>query len=275
LVSQYEFEGIFNDMILWPGVCYCAHCTARFRKEHHAEPPRIVDWNDPLWRTFQAARERWLYEFADDFTKAVKSLRPITVEHQFATVFSSWTAGVPLTMGTQTMDSVGGDFYGGVAQFSLACKALNSLNRVRPFEFMTSRTNDLTDFVTIKPYEQLRTESFLPTIHSGALLTIDALNPEGTINHKVYEVLGRINDERKAYEPFLGGKLLADVAIYTTRNRCTTLRRMAFPSTNCPRPGTFLISRESWGRPGSFAGRTFHLVWSQTQHWTSFRTTER
>jgi hypothetical protein len=214
LVSNYEFEGIFNDMIIWPGVCYCPYCTARFREEHNAEPPRIVDWNDPLWRTFQAARERWLYEFANDFTKTVKSIRAINVEHQFATVFSSWKAGVPLVMGTETMDSVGGDFYGGVGQFSLACKAFNSLNRVRPFEFMTSRTDDLEDFVTIKPVDQLRTESFLPSIYSGALLTIDAFNPEGTINHKVYEILGEINRERAPYEPFLGGKLLGDVAVY-------------------------------------------------------------
>jgi hypothetical protein len=34
LVSQYEFEGIFNDMIIWPGICYCASCTARFWKEY-------------------------------------------------------------------------------------------------------------------------------------------------------------------------------------------------------------------------------------------------
>lgn len=214
LVSNYDFEGIFNDMIIWPGVCYCQHCIVRFWKEHKAEPPRVVDWDDPLWRTFQAAREHWLFEFADEFTKAVKGIRPITVEHQFATIFSNWQAGVPLRMGTEACDSVGGDFYGGVSQFSLACKAFQSLNRTRPFEFMTSRTTSLVDFVTIKPIHQLRAESFLPSIYSAALLTIDAINPDGTINHQVYDVLGKINRERAVYEPFLGGSLLADVAIY-------------------------------------------------------------
>ena len=214
LVSNYDFEGIFNDMIIWPGVCYCPYCTTRFRKEHNAEPPRIVDWDDPAWRTFQAARERWLFEFADEFTKAVKNIRPILVEHQFSTIFSDWRAGIPLRMGTEACDSVGGDFYGGPPQFSLACKAFNSLNRVRPFEFMTSRTNDLTDFVTIKPMDEWRIESFVPTIHSGAALTIDAINPDGTINHQVYEYLAKLNAERAPYEPFLGGSLLGDVAIY-------------------------------------------------------------
>jgi hypothetical protein len=46
------------------------------------------------------------------------------------------------------------------------------------------------------------------------LLTIDAINPDGTINHNVYELLGKINRERAPYEPFLGGSLMADVAIY-------------------------------------------------------------
>ena len=214
LVSRYDFEAMFNDMILWPGVCYCPYCITRFRKEHNAEPPRIVDWDDPLWRTFQAARERWLFEFADEFTKAVKSIRPIHMEHQFSTIFSSWTAGFPLKVGTQTCDATGGDFYGGPGQFSLACKAFNSLSRVRPFELHTTLTQDAEDFVTVKSMDEWRVECFVPTIHSGAGLTIDGANPDGSINHQLYEWLAKVNAERAPYEPFLGGKLLGDVAVY-------------------------------------------------------------
>ncbi len=213
LVSNYDFEGIFNDMILWPGVCYCEYCTARFREEQNAEAPRVVDWDDPLWRTFQSSREKWMREFAEQFTQTVKSVRPITVEHQYATVLSDWRTGVPLEM-RDACDFVGGDFYGGAAQFSLVCKTFYSLSPKRPFEFMTSRTWDLTDFVTIKPVEELRIESAIPTVHSAALLFIDAINPDGTINHDVYRVLKIMNDSRAVYEPFLGGELLGDVAIY-------------------------------------------------------------
>jgi hypothetical protein len=213
LVSNYDFEGIFNDMILWPGVCYCEFCTARFRKEQNAEAPRVVDWDDPLWRTFQASRQKWMREFAMEFTQTVKSVRPITVEHQYGTALSDWRTGVPLEM-RDACDFVGGDFYGGAAQFSLVCKTFYSLSPKRPFEFMTSRTWDLTDFVTIKPVEELRIESAIPTVHSAALLFIDAINPDGTINHDVYQVLKMMNDSQAVYEPFLGGDLLGDVAIY-------------------------------------------------------------
>ena len=50
LMANYDFEGIFVDMPFWPDVCYCAHCTERFRREEGAEPPRIVDWDDPTWQ---------------------------------------------------------------------------------------------------------------------------------------------------------------------------------------------------------------------------------
>ncbi len=214
LVTNYDFEGIFNDMIIWPGVCYCPYCIERFRKEYNSEPPRVVDWDDPLWRTFQAARERWLLEFAQEFKKTVKSVRPITVEQQFGTVFSNWEAGVSLKLGTEACDYVGGDFYGGMGQFSLVCKAFNGLTQVHPFTFMTSRTSNLTDFVTIKPMAKLKAESFLPDMYSAAMLTIDAINYDGTIDSRVYDILGKINADKALYEPYLGGTMLADVAIY-------------------------------------------------------------
>ena len=32
LAGNYDFDGIFLDMVFWPDVCYCAHCTERFRE---------------------------------------------------------------------------------------------------------------------------------------------------------------------------------------------------------------------------------------------------
>jgi hypothetical protein len=214
LVANYDFECIFNDMIQWPGVCYCQHCTARYWKEEKAEPPRVVDWDDPEWRAFQAARQRWMLEFAHSFTETVKSVRPVTVQYQCGALLEKWWYGFPLEVATQTCDFVGAHLAEGPDEYSLACKALDALTRTRPFEFMTSVTNNLRDHVTIKPLDELRIESFVPTIHSGAMLPIDAINPDGTLNHKPYEYLRKLNDERAPFEPFLGGSLMADVAVY-------------------------------------------------------------
>jgi hypothetical protein len=213
LVGNYDFEGIFLDMVFWPDVCYCPHCTARFRSEEGTEPPRIVDWDDPTWRKFQAARQRWMLEFAEAVTRAIKETRPITVVDNCATDFHPWRAGMALQM-RDAMDYASGDFYGGAAQHSLVCKTFTGLTHHRPIEFATSRTRDLRDHATTKPFEEIRKESGVAPLHSAAFLMIDAINLDGTINHSQYDFLSKLNAERAPYEPYYGGDLLADVAIY-------------------------------------------------------------
>lgn len=213
LAGNYDFQAIFFDMTFWPTICYCPHCVARYWKEQNAEPPRVVDWTSPQWRTFQKSRERWMREFTLSITKAVKQTRPIQVYYQFGTFFAPWTVGVSLEQ-NEASDFAAGDFYGGAAQFSIVCKAYRSLTRKRPFEFQTSRTLNLNDFETTKPFEQLALESLIPTIHSSACMLIDAIKPDGTLNHRAYEYLSQINALHDAFEPFLGGEMLADVAIY-------------------------------------------------------------
>jgi hypothetical protein len=213
LVGNYDFEGIFLDMTFWPDVCYCAYCTERFRKEHGAEPPRIINWEDPTWRAFQNAREQWMLEFAMVVTKAIKDVRPITVNHQYSTIFQDWRGAVSLAL-RDACDYIGGDFYGGPTQYSLVCKAFEGLTRVRPFEFHTSRTTDLSDFETIKPFNELLTSCCVASLHSAANLVIDSINVDGTLNPGVYKFLQQQNAKRAPYEPFLGGEMLADVAVY-------------------------------------------------------------
>ena len=217
LVANYDFESIFFDMTFWPTICYCPHCVARYLKEQGAEPPRIVDWKDPQWRAFQKSRERWMREFTLKVTQAVKQTRPIQVYMQFGTFFAPWGVAVSLEQ-NEASDFAAGDFYGGAAQFSIVCKAYQSLSRQRPFEFQTSRTLNLNDFETTKPFEQLALESMIPMIHSSACMLIDAIKPEGTLNRRAYEYLSQINALHDAFEPFLGGEMMADVAIYFDKN---------------------------------------------------------
>ena len=230
IAAVYSVAGFFFDMTFWPTVCYCAHCTARFRTETGWEAPRVVDWDDPVWRAFQDGRERWLLEFAQACTDQVHRTRPrATVNHQFSSIFRQWQRGVPLELAA-ACDYVGGDFYGGPTEHSLVCKAFESLTvgkkEGRPFEYHTSRTRGLGDHVTVKPLDVLRTETAVATLHSAALLLIDAIDVNGTLNPAVYAYLGQLTAERSAYEPFLGGELLADVAVYYDK------RSMYLPSEN-------------------------------------------
>ena len=49
-------------------------------------------------------------------------------------------------------------------------------------------------------------------------MLIDAIKPDGTLNHRAYEYLSQINALHDPFEPFLGGEMLADVAIYFDKN---------------------------------------------------------
>jgi hypothetical protein len=217
LVAAYDFQAIFFDMTFWPLVCYCPHCTERYWREQNADPPRVVDWRDPQWRIFQRSRERWMREFALAATGAAKQTRSVQVYHQFGTFFAPWGVAVSLEQ-NEASDFAAGDFYGGAAQFSIVCKAFQSLTRNRPFDFQTSRTLNLSDFETTKPFEQMALESLIPTIHSSACMMIDAIEPTGELNHRAYEYLSQVNALHDAFEPFLGGEMLADVAIYFDKN---------------------------------------------------------
>jgi Hypothetical glycosyl hydrolase 6 len=213
LTSKYDFDGIFLDMTFWPAVCYCPHCVERYRVEHGVEPPRLVDWADPEWRRFQKSRETWMLDFAHRITDTIHSVRPVTVTHQSALIFQDWRFGAPLEL-RDASDYVGGDFYGGPTQYSLVCKAYSSLTKTTPFEFYTSRTIDLHDFESVKPLDELKVSAAVATIHSAASLLIDAIRPDGTLNEAAYDYMAKVNAFTRPYEPFLGGDLQADVAIY-------------------------------------------------------------
>lgn len=56
LLSRYEFDTLFLDMIFWPLICGCDHCRARFPKEADAEIPATVDRTSPQWCCVQEAK---------------------------------------------------------------------------------------------------------------------------------------------------------------------------------------------------------------------------
>lgn len=215
LCINYEFKGIFFDMTFWPFVCYCPSCKERYKKEVGGEIPKLIDWSDQKWVSFQRKREEWITEFAHIATGVIKKYNPDTsVEHQFSGACHPWTLGTTDSL-VKASDYAGGDFYGGFTQQSFISKYYYSVTPNKPMEFMTSRCYpDLQAHTSMKPDEMLKIHNYLTLAHGGAFLIIDAIDPVGTLNQKVYEKIGEIFTESKEYEPFLGGDLCQDVAIY-------------------------------------------------------------
>ena len=216
-VSIYDIDGIWLDQLFWPGVCYCPHCTARFWREYKSEPPRIVDWDDPIWRQFQKMRQQSLLDLALTIYRTIKQIRPMTVCFNNAAGFHDWVTAVPFEL-NEAADYASGDFYGGPEQYSLICKTFDSLTKTRPYEFMESAPFDLRNRLSLKPFEELRMESLIPTLHSAPIIQLDGVLPDGTLYQPLYEVFAKVNALLAQYQPFLGGNLLADVAVYLDKD---------------------------------------------------------
>jgi len=77
--------------------------------------------------------------------------------------------------------------------YSTYCKFLNNATNNRPIEFMTSRCVSLTDHTTMKTPEELEFTASGSFAHNGAFVFIDAINPDGTMNPRLYEQMGALH----------------------------------------------------------------------------------
>ena len=221
ICDGYDFEGIRFDMTYWPTVCYCRHCRNRFASEVGGKLPTIINWEDPRWTKFQRRREVWLTEFAKLLTSTVKAIKPhASVEHQASGYPGNWVRGVDETLAAQN-DFLQGDFYGDALQGSFVRKLFYNLSENLPYGFETSVMVSIPNHTAKKPVDLLRAKAYASLADGGAFIFIDAIDPVGTLNQTVYEHMAKIFDETKAYEPYFGGRLCQDVAIYlSTWSKC-------------------------------------------------------
>lgn len=234
LVGGYKFDGIFFDMTFWPHVCVCDHCRQKLRAEAGIEIPETVDWTSENWCTFQAARERWMNEFARDLTAKAREVSPgITVYHNFATALFNWTLGLSFSSSVHH-DFLGADFYGDPLEQLMVSKLMLNLTENAPIEFMTSCCVDLGDHARLKRYDEMLTQAFASTLFSGAFLFIDAINPDGSTNPRIYERIGDIFSETARFEPYLGGTEVEDIAVYFSSESKMSFKETGLPITRAP-----------------------------------------
>lgn len=217
IAQRYDFDGFWMDMLHWPySVCYCSSCRKRYREEAGADIPRRVDWRDPAWVRFQRTRERWLAEYTTKVTDTVKRIKPASsVGHQCAAWAVGWHGGQTNDFFAQC-EYASGDFYGDSLHQTFVSKLLYHLTENKPFEFMTSRSPDLTHHTTLKSEELLMAQAYSAIANRGGFLMIDAIDPVGTMDESVYERMGNVFAEIRRYEDHIVYDSLPcqDVAIY-------------------------------------------------------------
>jgi len=216
-MAEYaKVDGMFYDMTFWPHYCHCKYCKERYAKEVGGEMPLWDFKPTEEWNRYVKKRLEWMAEFANLVTAYTKEKMPgVSVEHNVAhavTVNNIYNSGKGVC---DACDYVGGDLYGTSYLQSFACKFYSGLTKNQPYEYMFSRCEPTLGFHTLtKSYERTLSSVMLTCANHGATLFIDAIDPVGTQDVRVYEQIGKIFEYESKYEKYIRGELIADVGIF-------------------------------------------------------------
>ena len=200
-----NLDGIFYDMPYWEVVCHCPSCQARWEKEVGGQMPQKLNWEDEKWRLFVRKRQQWMAEFAMFVNKNSQKILPFaTCEMNFAAgIACDWLAGSTEGI-NEACEFTGGDLYGDLYNHSFTCKYYYGITKNQPFEYMTCRCNKkLREHTISKPEQDLEAEVMLTAAHHGASLIIDAIDPDGGLDTRTYERLGKVFAKQIPYEKYM------------------------------------------------------------------------
>lgn len=209
-----NYEGMFYDMPFWPVACRCEACKARWAKEVGGEIPEY-DPNSKVWKTYLKKLQTWMVDFVKFVVDATHEIMPnVTVELNNAGIIAMpWSSGSSEGI-SDLADYAGGDLYGDLFSHSFSCKYYYEATPNQPFEYMNSRCNNLLEHTVSKSKELLTTEIAITRAHHGATFIIDAINPDGTMDSRVYDMVGEIFEKEIPMEAYNRGQMLADVGVF-------------------------------------------------------------
>ena len=217
MLSYFKVDGLFFDMPFWQHTCYCDNCRARWKKEVGTPFPKgEVKHGSELHLTLMRKKYEWMGEWSQAVFDYVKSInKNISVEQNFAAGISDDSNNGCGEEVNSACDFVGGDLYGGMLNHSLACKFYKNITKNQPFEYMFSRCKPgLRSHTLTKSVDEMTAEVMMTAAHHGATLVIDAIDPVGTQDERVYERVGQVFDKQIPYEEYFVGDMVEDVGLY-------------------------------------------------------------
>ena len=229
MADYFEFEGMFFDMPFWDHACYCDSCKKRWKTETGLdEIPDVGNLLDEVSALHIKKRQDWMGEFSQFATNRLKKLKPgVSVTQNFASAVCSFddTQWWCTDSVNNACDYSCGDLYGGISEQSVACKFYRNISKAQPFEYMTSRCNpNLNRHTITKSADQLMVTTMITYAHHGAMLLIDAIDPTGSMNEKVYDLFSEVFSYSKNYEEYMRGEMVEDFSVYYNLLRKGNLR---------------------------------------------------
>ena len=211
-------DGIFFDMPFWPwpSICYCDSCKKRWANEVGGEIPIKPAVGSDAFAILSQKRFEWMGEWTQKVTNYVKKVAPeLAVYHNGASIVAGGSNNGCGEEVNEACDFCGGDLYGDIYNHSFTCKLYKNLTKNAPFEYMFSRCKPaLRAHTMTKTVDEMKTAVAVTASHHGATLVIDAIDPIGTMDERVYERIGEAFSMQIPYEPYFRGEMAEDIAIY-------------------------------------------------------------
>ncbi len=216
LVSKYDTDGLWIDMAGTFMLCTCPHCRERFFKETGLKLPEKIDWKDKSWQLFIKKRYEWTLESLEGLKKSAKSKNPNTT-----VVFNSarYCQNYVRTLSQKyykTSDYISGDYTAGRQYHSFFSKLFYHLSKDKPAEFLCPVMAGLEEHNVVKTDTQLKVLLYSSYMNNVRFGFIDAINPLGTFNDTVYDLMQGIYKDSARYEKYLEPEStpVADVGLY-------------------------------------------------------------
>lgn len=203
VVKKYKPDGVFFDIVAnWP--CYCDNCIADMKKKG-LDPEN----EDDLW---QQSRDVAQHYFAE-IEKAVHEISPETVIFQNSGGFEIGARSKIECCDQLELESLptGGWGYDAYPM---------TMSYIRRFGKncigMTGKFHRAWgEFGGYKYKEALRYEAAQNLTFGTGMNVGDQLHPSGRLDAYTYEMIGETMQFMREREPFIGGKYLAEMAMFT------------------------------------------------------------
>ncbi len=256
IVEYFELEGMFFDMPYWHHTCYCNKCKKRWEKEVGGNIPVRPTPGSGEYLKLITKKYEWMGEWIQSITNYVKMKNSdLSIEYNFASAIAGNSENGCGEEVNNASDFVGGDLYGGIINHSLACKFYKNITKNQPFDYMFSRCKPaLRTHTLTKTHDEMKTEVMMTAAHHGASLVIDAIDPIGTMDNRVYERIGKIFDYEAKYEKYLTGDMVEDVGLYYSMRSRFNSYGEEFDNLSCSKlvTETLIANHVPFGVCGSF-----------------------
>lgn len=206
MLAWFDCDSLFFDMPFWAHTCHCSYCLEAAGGTMPAEK------TDELTEV----KSRGMGRFVQAVTDHVKRRRPdMPVYHNFASAVAIGAGSGCNEEVLAACDYACGDLYGDLYNHSFACKFYRNASRTQPFEQMLSRCKPGLRMHTLtKSADELKTAVASTMAHHGATLIIDAIDPVGTMDSRVYDRMGDVFEFMMPYEPWFRGEAVEQVGVY-------------------------------------------------------------